>query len=296
MQLFNEDCLITLDTIPEKSVDLILCDLPYGVTKSGHDVAIEMVDYIEKTKIHRGSEIVVKYEESEFLEQCFKKGLDYKKAKKEFEENKKEGLWSKYERVIKDNGAIILFGQDKFSAEIMLSNRKNHRYNLIWEKLGQPTGFLNANRMPLRNHEDIMVFYKKLPTYNPQKFVGDKKNNSVGKVVDSTKEINRNYGEFKQKDNSETLGNLKHPRSVLLNDTIVGYYKPHPPIFATQKPVELMQWLIRSYSNEGDTVLDNCMGSGTTGVACALEKRNFIGIEKEEENFLLAEKRIKELK
>lgn len=195
-------------------------------------------------------------------------------------------LWEQYERVIKDNGAIILFGQDKFTAKLMLSNIKLHRYNLIWDKVLK-SGHLNANRMPLRVHEDILIFYKNLPTYNPQKIKG-KMNHSIGKTI---KTKNNNYGKFIPIDNREILGELKHPSSILT------FEKPHPSttVHPTQKPVELLEYLIKTYSNEGDLILDNCMGSGSTGVACINTNRRFIGIEKEEEYYNIAKERIESI-
>lgn len=147
------------------------------------------------------------------------------------------------------------------------------------------SGFLNANRMPMRQHEQIAVFYKKLPTYNPQKVKGAK-NHSKGKIKDVG--VNNNYGKHSFVDNSETLGEMKNPASI------VSFAKPHPSVSVhpTQKPVELMEWLIRTYTNEGDVVLDNCMGSGTTGIACVRTKRDFIGIELDEQYFNLSKYRI----
>ena len=138
--------------------------------------------------------------------------------------------------------------------------------------------------MPMRSHEDIMIFYKKLPTYNPQKVLG-KKNHSKGKPKEYQ---NNNYGEFGFVDNSEELGDLKHPKSILT------FEKPHPSVckHPTEKSVELIEWLIKSYTNEGETVLDNVMGSGTTGVACKNLNRNFIGMELDEEYFKIAQSRI----
>lgn len=279
IQLVNNDCLIEMDNLEDKSIDLVVCDLPYGVTKAKHDVVIPMNDYV--VEIFRGKEKYIEF--NDFLLHSFKKGYSYSESISYFNQFKKEGLWSKYNRVVKDKGAIILFGQDKFSAYLMTSNPKMHRYNLVWEKLGQPSGFLNAKKMPLRNHEDILVFYKELPTYNPQKVKG-KPNHSRGK---SNKPLtNNNYGGLSFVDNKETLGDMKHPKSIL------SFHKPHPPIFATQKSIELCEWLIKSYSNEGDTVLDNCMGSGTTGIACINTNRKFIGFEKDVENYNLAKSRI----
>lgn len=279
IQLIEGDCLSELDFLEDNSIDLVVCDLPYGVTRAKHDVIIPMEDYIEYEIRNKIKKITLE----EYLLLEFKKGTPYSDALAFFNKNKKEGLWSKYNRVVKENGAVILFSQDKFTSYLMQSNLKNHRYNLIWEKLGQSSGFLNANKMPLRNHEDICVFYKKLPTYNPQKVKG-KPNHSRGSSKKPLK--NNNYGELLFVDNLEKLGDMKHPKSIL------SFSKEHPPVFATQKSTELCEWLIKSYSNEGETILDNCMGSGTTGMACINTNRKFIGIEKDSDNFKLAESRI----
>lgn len=242
IKLLKGDCLEIMNVIPDKSIDMILCDLPYGVTaKNKWDTIIPF-----------------------------------------------EKLWECYDRVSKENCAIILFGQDKFTVECIMSNKKIHRYNLIWDKV-LPSGFLNANRMPLREHEDIMVFYKKLPTYNPQKIKGvpcHKKGKSVGKMNDSILQ-NNNYGNSRC---VETKGDMKFPTSIL------KFQKPHPSksVHPTQKPIELLEYLIKTYTNEGDTVLDNCMGSGSTGVACLNTNRNFIGIELDSNYFETARKRIEE--
>ena len=218
-ELWHGDCLELMKNIPDKSVDCIITDLPYGVTaKNKWDTIIPF-----------------------------------------------EPLWQQYKRI---------------------SNEKMHRYNLIWKKV-LPTGFLNANRMPLREHEDIMVFYKKLPTYNPQKVKGSpchKKGKVVGKMNDSQLK-NNNYGNFKC---VETEGDLKFPTSVL------EFAKPHPSITChpTQKSVELLEWLVKTYSNEGDIILDSCMGSGTTGIACKNLNRKFIGIELDDNYFEVAKERI----
>jgi len=196
-------------------------------------------------------------------------------------------LWEQYNRIIKPNGAIILFGQDTFTAKVMLSNEKMHRYNLIWDKV-LTSGFLNANRMPMRSHEDIMVFYKKLPTYNPQKVLG-KKNHSKGNPKEYQ---NNNYGEFGFVDNSEELGDLKHPKSILT------FEKPHPSVckHPTEKSVGLIEWLIRAYSNEGELVLDSCMGSGTTAIACLNTDRQYIGFELDKDYYNQSTKRIEQHK
>ena len=195
-------------------------------------------------------------------------------------------LWKQYERVIKENGAIILFAQGMFTADLMISNRKLWRYNLIWQKGGRCSGFLNAKKMPLREHEDILVFYKTMPVYNPQmtKCEPHQRNHSRGKM--NKEQTNRCYGNFGNPE--DVITDLKYPKSIL------NFNRPHPQIHPTQKPVMLVSWLINTYTNEGDTILDNCMGSGTTAIAAIRTKRNYIGFEIEKEYFDLANKRIKE--
>lgn len=179
-------------------------------------------------------------------------------------------LWEQYERIITDNGAIVLFGQDKFTAKMMLSNEKLHRYNLIWKKT-TPTGFLNAKRMPMRTHEDIMVFYKSLPTYNPQKTTGHKRKVSTAKHKRNS-EKTLNYGEHNLKTYDSTE---RYPISVLEFPTDKQKCSIHP----TQKPLDLCRYIIRTYSNEGDVVLDNACGAGTIPLAAKIENRNYIGMD-----------------
>lgn len=197
-----------------------------------------------------------------------------------------EPLWAQYERVIKDNGAIVLFAQGMFTADLMISNRKLWRYNLIWQKGGRCSGFLNAKKMPLREHEDILVFYKNLPTYNPQmtKCEPHQRNHSRGRM--DKEQTNRCYGTFGKPE--DVITDLKYPKSIL------NFQRPHPQVHPTQKPVNLVAWIISTYTNEGETVLDNCMGSGTTAVAAIRTKRNFIGFELQKEYFDIANKRIRE--
>jgi site-specific DNA-methyltransferase (adenine-specific) len=212
--------------IPDGSIDMILCDLPYGVTKNSWDSVIDLTE-----------------------------------------------LWKQYNRITKENAAIVLFGQDKFSARLMLSNEKYHRYNLIWQKTS-PTGFLNANKMPLRAHEDILVFYRKPPVYNPQKTSGHERKVSLQKhKVNSVKTTNYGEHEMKSYDSTE-----RFPTSVLRFKTDKQKSSLHP----TQKPVSLLECLIKTYTNVGYTVLDNAAGSGSTGVACENTNRNYILIEKEQ--------------
>lgn len=238
IDLRQGDCLELMKDIHDRSIDMILCDLPYQRTQNQWDIIIPM-----------------------------------------------EKLWEEYKRIVKDNGVIALFADGMFMAELMMSNKKMWKYNLVWDKV-LPSGFLNANRQPLRSHEEICVFYNKQPTYNPQKVKGNP-NHSKGKPKVNE---NNNYGHFHFVDNREELGDMKHPKSILT------FQKKHPSISVhpTQKPIELLEWLIKTYTNEGDTVLDNCMGSGSTGVACVKKNRNFIGIELDQKYFNIAKNRIEE--
>ena len=199
-----------------------------------------------------------------------------------------ERLWEQYKRVIKSNSAIVLFGQGLFYVDLVNSNREMFRYDLVWDKV-LVSGFLNANRMPLRTHEQIAIFYNSLPSYNPQFTTGDPLH-SKGVTYKDKMPKNRNYGEFVMTDDKRAGSTEKYPKSIL------NFKKPHPSVseHSTQKPVELCSYLISTYTNEGDTVLDNTMGSGTTGVACVQTGRNFIGIEIDPTYFAIAEKRIAE--
>lgn len=238
-KLLQGDCLELMAKIPDKSIDMILCDLPYQRTQNQWDIMIPV-----------------------------------------------DKLWEQYNRIIKDNGCIALFADGMFMAELMMSNKKMWKYNLVWDKV-LPSGFLNAKRMPLRSHEEICVFYKKLPTYNPQMTEGKEchsRGNAIGKSQEDFSR-NTNYGSFNA---VQTEGNLKYPKSI------ITCQKPHPSITVhpTQKSVELLEWLIKTYTNEGELVLDNCMGSGSTGVACLNVGRNFIGMELDKGYFDIAKERI----
>lgn len=246
IKLIKGDCLIEMQNIPDKSIDMILCDLPYGVLNKGNKNA-----YWDS---------VIPF----------------------------DLLWQQYERIIKDNGAIVLFGQGMFTARLMMSNPKMWRYNLVWNKV-LTSGFLNAKRMPLRSHEDICVFYKKLPIYNPQMKIG-KPLHSKGTAYKEKELTNNCYGALGATDDTRKGETQKYPTSI------ITFPKPHPSVAVhnTQKSVELCEWLIKTYTNENDWVLDNCMGSGTSGIAAIKANRNFIGIELNDEYFAIAEKRIKE--
>ena len=236
VKLLQGDCLELMKDIPDKSIDMILCDLPFGTTQNEWDKAIPF-----------------------------------------------EPLWRGYNRIIKDNGVIVLFGQGLFTAELACSNKEMFRYRLVWEKT-KAGGFLNARRMPLQAHEDISVFYKKLPTHNPQMEAGKP---YVKRAV--TNGDGGCYGKFDRVGQTNINNGTRFPRSVLRfsNDN-------HNSIHKTQKPINLLEYLIKTYTNEGDIVLDNCMGSGSTGIACLNTNRDFVGMELNEEYFSVAKTRIEE--
>jgi len=240
IQLYKGDCLEVMKSIADKSIDAIICDLPYGTTACKWDSILPLNE-----------------------------------------------LWKEYKRIIKDNGAIVLTSSQPFTSALIMSNPKMFKYEWIWQK-SHPTGHLNSKKQPMRQHENICVFYKKQCTYNPQmikKGYLDKRTKS-GQVekVDV-------YNSFTKVDRQIDVTD-GYPKTIQYFATPFkgGEGGKHP----TQKPAELMEYLIKTYTNENDTVLDNTMGSGTTGVACINTKRNFIGIEMDDKYFEIAEKRIKE--
>ena len=239
INLINDDCMKVLPELPNESIDMILCDLPYGATQNPNDIPLPL--------------------------------------------NK---LWVEYKRIIKSNGCIALFAQGGFYVDLVNSNRKMFRYDLIWDKV-LTTGFLNAHRMPLRQHEQIAIFYKKLPKYNPQMTIGAPLH-SRGKKYITHEATNNNYGKFNQAKDLRKGSTQKYPTSIL------RFEKPHPGVtlHPTQKPVELLKWLIKTYTDECETVLDNCMGCGSCGVATVETKRRFIGIEKDKKWFDIAKRLI----
>lgn len=283
VELIKGDCLEKMKNIPDKSIDMILCDLPYGTTRIKWDTIIPLEDfisvYINKKRVNISRENWLLYNINKLKE------YDIDKINKYFETNKKEGLWSIYNRIIKDNGVIVLFAQTPFDKVLGCSNLKMLRYEWIWEKT-QATGFLNANKMPLKAHENILVFYKKLPTYNPQKTQGHTPVHSYTKYI-STQNNTELYGKMKEEisGGGETD---RFPRSV----QIFASDKQKEHLHPTQKPIALLEYLIKTYTNENEIILDNCMGSGSTGIACLNTNRNFIGIEKDEKYFNIAKKRI----
>ena len=197
-------------------------------------------------------------------------------------------MWEQLNRIIKPNGAIVLFGSEPFSSALRMSNIKNYKYDWIWDKVSV-VGFANAKKMPLYNIEKISVFYKKLPTYNPQDLIKieakEKLNGKTHKVKTEKGESAINGGRFKD---SYTQEYTNYPKQILTFAREKGF---HP----TQKPLKLMEYLIKTYTNENELVLDFTMGSGTTGVACKNLNRNFIGIELDENYFNIAKDRIESI-
>lgn len=283
-ELYQGNCLEIMKNIPDKSIDMILCDLPYSITQNHWDCLIPLNDYVEIA----GKNI----EKDDFYLIQALNGLTKKEIDILWRIEKKDGLWTYYNRIIKDNGAIVLFAQDMFSAQLMNSNPKMYRYKLYWEK-DRPSGFLNAKRMPLKDVEEVLIFYKKLPTYNPQFWEG-KPLHGMGNKFKEGNLANNNYGKFPSHLNpsANRAGDTKkYPRQVL------RFSRPHPPIHPTQKPVDLCSWLIRTYTNNNAVILDNTMGSGTTGLATLKvgEGRKFIGIELQEDYFNIAKERIESI-
>lgn len=234
--LYNGDCMEVMNTIADRSIDLIVCDLPYGLTKNKWDTVLPF-----------------------------------------------DRLWEHYHRIIKDNGAIVLFGSQPFTTIMISSNMKYFRYSLVWEK-NKFSDFLNAKRKPMKTNEDICIFYKKQPTYNIQYWYSTPYERwNTQKAVDRQ----TNYGSHKQ--------NRVKSDGRRLPTTILKFNRVERPIHPTQKPVDLLEWLIASYSNEQDVVLDNCMGVGSTGIAARRKNRKFIGIELDEAYFKKAKAFIEEV-
>lgn len=262
-KIYNEDCLIGMEKIKDKSIDMILCDLPYGTTQNKWDCIIPLNDYVEVEVKNKK----VCMSENEYKLYCFDNDISSNEFKINWKSYSKKGLWSHYKRIIKDDGAIILTSAQPFTSHLIESNKEMFKYSLVWDKKNT-TGFLNAKKQPLRKHEDICIFYKKSATYNPKMVERGKPRIKGGK-----NRVNRGcYGDYAD---TNTFNNLYYPTSILEISNADKKNIIHP----TQKPEELFQYLIETYSNKGDIVLDNCMGSGTTAIASLVTNRNFIGFE-----------------
>tara|TARA_R110000782_G_C14777155_1_gene409626 strand:+ start:684 stop:1532 length:849 start_codon:yes stop_codon:yes gene_type:complete len=265
VDLFHGDCLVEMRSIEEHSIDLILCDLPYGTTdRKGSE-----------SKKNAGSRLL-KWDTVIPLDE----------------------LWLEYKRILKPRGAVVLTADQPFTSKLILSNVEWFKYEWIWKKK-KTTGFLLANYRPMKQTEDVVVFSPagaaaasrngRNMTYNPQGLIEKKvkkKNNPkrLGKFLHNPEFMGKNNKLLHETEYEQKYTN--YPSEIIefgLDKNVI-----HP----TQKPVDLMEYLIKTYSNENETVLDNCMGSGTTGVACVNTNRNFIGIERDEEYFNLAKSRI----
>jgi len=234
--IYNEDCFETFKRMDDKSIDMILCDLPYGVTALSWDSVIPL-----------------------------------------------EPLWKEYKRIIKKNGAIVLTASQPFTSKLVMSNLEMFRYEWIWEK-DKPSNFVFARYGVMKYHENILAFYNGRVTYNPQMTLG-KPNHSTGKGIVKSKERVLNMKVVFNKTDG-----IKHPKSI------IKFPRVPIPEHPTQKPVALFEYLIKTYTNENELILDNCIGSGTTAIACINTNRHFIGCELEKKYYDIAVKRIEEAK
>ncbi len=233
--IIHGDCLEVMPTIPGKSIDMILCDLPYGTTACKWDTVIPF-----------------------------------------------EPLWVQYERIIKDNGAIVLTARQPFTSLLVASNIKHFRQTWVWDKV-IAVNFMNSYKQHTQGFEDVCVFYKKQPTYNPQMETGKPfKDNRQTSERWKTEALGSRW-KYVIQDNNGT----RFPRGIIRFSA-----RNNKPLHPTQKPVALFEYLIKTYTNEGETVLDNCIGSGTTATACINTNRNYIGIEKDETYYNIARQRI----
>jgi len=238
INLLLGNCIDLMKSIPDKSVDMILSDLPYGITNCKWDNIIPF-----------------------------------------------DKLWTEYSRIIKNNSVIALTESQPFTSMLLMSNIKWFRHEWIWQK-NRGSNFALANKMPIKEHESVLVFYKKLPTYNPIKQERAESGKERVKTIINPSTVSENYGGIVLQE-GKIYDELRFPSSWQKFNCEVGL---HP----TQKPVALFEYIVKTYTNEGETVLDNCMGSGTTAIACKLTNRNFIGIEMEQKYYDLANKRLNE--
>jgi len=234
-KVYNTECIEGMKQIDDKSIDMILCDLPYGQTKCAWDSVIPF-----------------------------------------------ELLWEQYNRIIKDNGVIALFGSEPFSSALRMSNIKNYKYDWYWDKLA-PTGQLNAKKQPMRQIENISIFYKKQCTYNPQlvELSEEEYQKKIKKITRKEDEVSSSTITNKRKEmvlNTTQLEDYKYrqPITILQYSKYMKECNNSHRLHSTQKPVDMLSYLIKTYTNEGNIILDNCCGSGSTGVACVETNRKYI--------------------
>lgn len=270
-KLIFGDCLIELSNIENNSIDMILCDLPYEFTNCSWDNMIKLEDYVI---IDNHSPKNTKYlNKDEYLLYFLRRNKSIiNNTDLFFEKNKKVGLWSHYKRILKENGVIVLNGIQPFSSKLVNTNLKMYKYSWIWNKVNRFTGALNANKIPMLDYEEILVFYDKQPTFNKQL--------REGNYITRHTKGNRNSESYNKSNIQKDVGrkvNGLNPKRIL--DIPAHNTDKDKTFHPTQKPVELGEYLIKTYSNEGNTVLDNCCGSGSYLVAAKNLNRKYIGID-----------------
>ena len=281
-KLYQGDCLEVMDKLIEEGieVDMILTDPPFGTTACKWDSVIPFNTYIV---IKEGKRDKILYKD-EFILKKLKEGINMKEAEKEWKENSKEGMWDKINKLIKPNGAIVLFGSEPFSSNLRMSNIKNYKYDWVWNKKKAGNIFI-AKYQPMKIHENILVFSNGTANYYPIKIPRNKikksKNYGTGESM----------GGDRHKEDKLYVYKDKNPVSIIEVSNANQKGKVHP----TQKPVALLEYLIKTYTNEGDLVLDFTMGSGSTGVAALNTNRRFVGIELDEKYFNIAVERLKNI-
>jgi len=242
-KIHQGDCMELMQHIPDKSVDMILCDLPYGTTQNEWDKVLPL-----------------------------------------------DELWKQYKRIIKDKGAILLFSDEPFTSELIMSNCGMFKQRITWNK-DKKFGFLNSHKMLLKQTEDICLFYKNLPTYNPQMV---RAKTERGKYAQKDGSKSSNYGKIdKIKRDDDYEWQKSFPSNLIKLSCNIQECNSLNRLHPTQKPIKLVKWFIQTYTNEGELVLDNCIGSGTTAVACKQTNRRFIGIELNQEYVDIANERLK---
>lgn len=273
IELVHGDCMTVMEKIPDQSIDMIFADLPYGTTQNEFDKRLPLLDYV----MVGGKPLDLE----SYLLHTYHEGVPYKDALAAFRKDAVPGLWTHYKRIIKKNGCIALFAQAPFDVMLADSNQSWYRYEWIIQKT-RATGHLNARHAPMKAHEKLLIFYQNPPTYNPQMLEGCLPTHSGTKP-------NTGKANYKQTaEHSNRVSTERFPIDVLTFkwDTRTN------ALHRNQKPVSMCEYFIRTYTEPGDTVLDNCMGSCSAGVACIHTNRSFIGIEKKESIYLDAVSRM----
>ena len=284
-KLYRGDCLEVMDELIKEDilVDAIITDPPYGTTACKWDSIIPFNTYIV---VKEGKRYKTLYKD-EFMLKKFKEGINIKEAEKEWEENSKEGMWDKINKLIKDNSTMLFFASQPYCSKLIHSNIDIFRHEWIWQK-DKSGNFMNCKFEPMKIHEHILVFGRQKGVYNPIMELREEKNKRNNKPRINTS----NIISTKKFETKESRGNsdYKYPTSIKKFNSVRNGVHP------TQKPVDLLEYLIKTYTSEGDLVLDFTMGSGSTGVACLNTNRRFIGIELDEKYFNIAKQRLENIK